>query len=227
MDGHPFAAASVLWLGVLTTAGPCGLAANVAALLYLAQAARTPQRTLVAGIFYAIGRMVTYALLGCVIAEGSLSGTTASIFLQKYSNMALGPILILSGMVMTGLLKIDIPALCRPSRIFERGRPAVGLTSALFAGVILGLSMCPLGAVQFFSMIGLAVSAGSPIAFPALYGVGTGIPVLAFAVVLAGGLQKAARASGLIAGIERHAREITGALLIMLGLYLCVLLMVS
>lgn len=227
MTGYQIAAASAFWLGVLTTAGPCGLAANVAALLYLAQAAGTPRRTLVAGLFYTLGRMITYAGLGWVISAGLLSQPAASVFLQKYSNMVLGPALILSGMIMAGLLKIDLALLCKPARIFDaRGEPA-GMAVALLVGAILGLSLCPVGAVQFFSMIGLAINAHSPLLFPMLYGAGTGIPVLVFAVLLTGGLQKAARGSGLMAKLERRARLVTGAVFIVLGVYLCALLMAS
>lgn len=219
------AAASALWLGILTTAGPCGLAANAAALLYLAQAAGTPKRTLVGGIFYTLGRAATYAALGSAICAGALSAPSASTFLQKYANMLLGPVLILSGMTMTGLLRMDARFLCAPARIFERQGAGKSIVAALLLGIVFGLSLCPLGAVQFFSMITLAIDRGSPHLLPVLYGVGTGLPVLLFAVLLAASLQKAARASHAMAKIERRSREVTGAIFIVLGLYLCINLM--
>lgn len=219
------AAISAMWLGILTTAGPCGLAANAAALLYLAQAAGTPRRTLVAGAFYTLGRAATYATLGAAICTGALSAPTASAFLQKYANVLLGPVLVLSGMVMAGLLKIDARFLCTPARVFEMQGAGKGMIAALLLGIVFGLSLCPLGAVQFFSMITLAINGGSPFALPILYGIGTGLPVLLFAVLLAAGLQRAARASRAIARIEHRAREITGAIFIALGVYLCITLM--
>jgi cytochrome c-type biogenesis protein len=219
------AAASALWLGILTTAGPCGLAANAAALLYLAQAAGTPKRTLVCGAFYTLGRGATYAFLGSAICAGVLSAPAASALLQKYANMLLGPVLVLSGMVMADLLRIDARFLCAPARIFERQGAGKGMVASLLLGIVFGLSLCPLGAVQFFSMITLAINSGSPLLLPALYGIGTGLPVLLFAVLLAAGLQTAAKASRAIAKIERRAREMTGAIFITLGLYLCITLM--
>ncbi|HPA16876.1 MAG TPA: aromatic aminobenezylarsenical efflux permease ArsG family transporter [Verrucomicrobiae bacterium] len=225
--GPGIAAATALWLGILTTAGPCGLAANAAALLYLAQAAGTPRRTLVGGACYTLGRAGTYAALGSAICAGALSAPAAAALLQKYANMLLGPVLILSGMLMVGLLRIDARFLCAPARVFERRGEGRGMAAALLLGIVFGLSLCPLGAVQFFSMVTLAINVGSPFFLPALYGIGTGLPVLLFAALIAVGLQRAARASGAMAKIERHSREITGAVFIAVGLYLCVSLMAS
>ncbi|MCC6353534.1 MAG: sulfite exporter TauE/SafE family protein [Verrucomicrobiae bacterium] len=215
------AGASALWLGILTTAGPCGLAANAAALLYIAQAAGTPRRTLVAGACYTLGRAATYAAIGSAICAGSLSAPAASAFLQKYANMLLGPVLILSGMVMVGLLRLDARFLCQPAKFFEGGASGRGVVAALALGILFGLSLCPLGAVQFFGMIALALERKSPALLPALYGIGTGLPVLAFAIMLSGGLQRAARTSRAVAQFEARARGLTGAIFILLGVYTC------
>lgn len=215
------AATSALWLGILTTAGPCGLAANTAALLFIARAAGTPSRTLLAGALYTIGRAATYAAIGSAICLGLLSAPAAAAFLQKYVNLLLGPVLVLMGMAMCGMIRLPGGALCAPSRLFEDDGPGRGLVASLILGVIFGLTLCPLAAVQFFGMITLALDRGSPWLLPALYGIGTGLPVLVFAAILAAGLQRAARASGGIAAFERRARPWTGAIFIALGLYAC------
>lgn len=219
------AAASAFWLGILTTAGPCGLAANIAALLYIAQAAGTPKRTLVAGALYTLGRAATYAALGSAICFGLLSAPAASAFLQKYVNMFLGPVIVLAGMMMVGLVRFGWGALCAPAHIFERGGAAKGMLASTGLGIVFGLSLCPLGAVQFFGMITLALERDSPWLLPALYGIGSGLPVLVFAVILSGGIQRAARASGAMAKFEHRARVATGTIFIALGLYQCIRLM--
>jgi hypothetical protein len=83
---------------------------------------------------------------------------------------------------------------------------------AALLGIAFALSFCPVSAGLFFgALIPLAVSSQSRVLLPAVYGVGTGLPVVAFAVVRALGFQWLGRAFGVLTRIERAARPVTGA----------------
>ena len=51
------------------------------------------------------------------------------------------------------------------------------------------------------------------------YGIGTGLPVFAFALLIALGARSLARAFGRISEVERWARRITGVVFLGVGIY--------
>jgi cytochrome c biogenesis protein CcdA len=55
---------------------------------------------------------------------------------------------------------------------------------------------------------------------PAIYGLGTGLPVVFFAVLLAVGAKGVGRAFSAVTRIERLARPATGVIFVLAGLYL-------
>ena len=65
----------------------------------------------------------------------------------------------------------------------------------------------------------LALKAESPLLLPAAYGVGTALPVVAYAVLVAVGTRQMARAFGVLQRVERWARRVTGAVFLLVGVY--------
>jgi len=100
------AAGSALWLGILTSISPCPLASNVAAVSYVGRNAGAPAGVLLSGLAYSAGRAVTYAAVAGVVVTGLLAVPSVSFFLQERMNQVLGPLLILVGAVMLGLLRV-------------------------------------------------------------------------------------------------------------------------
>jgi len=86
--------------------------------------------------------------------------------------------------------------------------------------MIFALSFCPISAALFFGgLVPLALKHRSYVLLPCLYGVGTALPVLAFAVLLAWGARFVAEAFNRLTQVEKWARKITGSLLICVGVY--------
>jgi cytochrome c-type biogenesis protein len=93
--------------------------------------------------------------------------------------------------------------------------PGAGLLGILFA-----LSFCPVSAALFFgSLLPLSVNGNSPVFYPLLFGLGTGIPVVAFAVMIAFGMRSIEAVFRGVTRIELWVRRITGAIFIIAGLY--------
>ena len=61
----------------------------------------------------------------------------------------------------------------------------------------------------------------SSVTLPIAYGIGTALPVLVFALLIALGAQSVGRAFNLLSTIEKWARAITGWLLVAIGIYFC------
>jgi cytochrome c biogenesis protein CcdA len=217
--GTLVAAGTAFWLGVLTSISPCPLASNIAAISYIGKGLAEPRRILAAGLLYTAGRVLTYALLGWLLVASLASLVGLSNGLQTVMNQILGPILILAGMIMLDLLRAGWGSGGASARLAEKaGR--WGLAGAMALGALFALSFCPVSAALFFgSLIPLAVSTGNPVVMPSLYGVGTGLPVLAFAALVSLGAGALSRSFERITRLELWARRATGAVFILVGLY--------
>ena len=83
---------------------------------------------------------------------------------------------------------------------------ALGVWGALALGVLFALAFCPTSAALFFGNIMASLSTGSSVTMPLLYGVGTALPVIVFAVLIALGSQALGKAFGAVSRFERWAR---------------------
>lgn len=214
-------AASALWLGILTAISPCPMATNVAAISYIGKRLGSPRQVLLGGVLYTVGRTVAYVGLAVLILAGLQSIPRVSTFLQEYMNKVLGPVLIVVGLFLLELIK------------FGGGGPGVGeklgkkvegwgLAGALALGVIFALSFCPISAALFFgSLISLAVKYDSRILLPGVFGVGTALPVFAFAVIIGLGVGSLGAAFHKLQRFEWWARRVTGVVFILVGIYYC------
>lgn len=217
MDGFFVGVSAAFYLGILTSISPCPLATNIAAISYIGKRLESPRQVLLTGILYTLGRTVTYLVLGILLVASILSMPAVSHFLEKYMNRALGPILIVAGMFLLGLLGFTSfgPGMsAKTQKRFESG----GLLGAGLLGMLFALSFCPVSAALFFgSLIPLAVARHSSLALPAIYGIATGLPVLVFAVLIATGARRVGTAFNRLRAIELWARRITGAAFILVG----------
>jgi cytochrome c biogenesis protein CcdA len=207
------------WLGFLTSISPCPLASNIAAVSFVGRHVASPGRAVLAGVAYALGRALTYVLVAVLVVSSILSIPGVSFFLQERMNQVLGPLLILAGIVLLGWLKL--PSLSPVPRRAENGGRHAGILGAGVLGVVFALSFCPVSAGLFFgALIPLAANAGSRILLPSVYGIGTGLPVVFFAVLLAVSAHHVGRAFKALTAIEHAARRVTGVVFVLCGVYL-------
>jgi cytochrome c biogenesis protein CcdA len=212
--------ASAFWLGVLTSISPCPLATNIAAVSYVGRESANPRRLLGAGLLYTIGRAATYALVGGILATGLIAAFEASTFLQTTVPQLVGPILIVIGVVVLGLVAIPLGNSNLGARFGERFG-ALGAWGALPLGALFALSFCPVSAALFFGgLLPLATRASSAIVLPLVYGIGTAIPVVVFAVAMAFGARSLAGLFTMVTRFDRWIRGATGVVLIGVGIYL-------
>lgn len=220
MDGFWIGLASAMWLGLLTSISPCPLATNIAAISYIGKQADSPRTVLLTGTLYTLGRALTYVILGTLLVASLLSVPALSNALQHYMNKILGPVLIVVGMFLLDLLRppgVDVSAIFRLSERLGRS----GAWGALLLGMLFALSFCPTSAALFFgSLIPLSIKWQSAFSLPTLYGVGTALPVLVFAMLIAVGAKSVASAFQRISRVEVWARKITGVVFVLVGVYL-------
>jgi cytochrome c biogenesis protein CcdA len=208
------------WLGILTSISPCPLASNIAAVSFVGRHVTSPKRAALAGVAYALGRAATYVAVAVLVVSSLLSIPGVSLFLQHRMNQVLGPLLILIGVAMMGWLRLPLPSGAWKQR-FEARAGRNGVAGAGLLGVVFALSFCPVSAGLYFGgLIPLATGAGSRVLLPAVYGLGTGLPVVVFSLLIAAGTNKLGRAFNAMSTIDRAARPVTGVIFILAGLYL-------
>jgi len=221
VDPYLIAVGSACWLGILTSISPCPMAGNIVAITFIGKQVDRPQYVLATGLLYTLGRAVTYVGLGVLIVTSALAVPDLSFFLQQHMNQALGPILLLVGLFLLGLFKFRVsgPSLGQglQGKIEKYGLWGGGLLGLLFA-----LSFCPVSAALFFgSLIPLAVEQESNLLMPTVYGIGTALPVVVFAVLIAAGARFVGAVFNKLSLFERWARRVTGAAFVVVGLYYC------
>ena len=129
----------------------------------------------------------TYIVLGILIVKTLVDVPILSDFLQRYVNKILGIVLILVGMVLLDLLRIPLPIPSVSENVAKK-LAEKGTFGSLPLGILFALAFCPVSAALFFGgLIPIAVKAQSGIGLPLIYGIGTGLPVLLFAFLVAAG----------------------------------------
>lgn len=209
---------SALWFGILTSMSPCPLATNIAAVSFLSKKINHPRLVLQSSIAYTFGRMLTYAVLGVVIITSLASVPVTANFLQKYMNKILGPALLIVGLFLLDLIKINIPSFSI-SQDKQNALAESGMKGSFVLGVVFALSFCPIAAALFFgSLIPLALKSTYGIALPFFYGIGTGIPVVIFALGIAMGVTSFSKWFRKAATLELYTRKFTGIIFIIVGI---------
>ena len=214
-------AASAVWLGILTSISPCPLATNVVAISYIAKGIEQPRRVLWTGILYTAGRMLAYVVLAAVLVSSLLSLPDVAYWLQTRMNQIIGPLLVVTGILLLDLIPISLPQWGgHLSKQLRDKADAWGSGGAVVLGALFALSFCPVSAAIFFgSLIPLSAQASSTLLLPLLYGAGTALPVFGFAILVTFGARALGNAFQKVTSWEITARRITAVVFFAIGIY--------
>jgi cytochrome c biogenesis protein CcdA len=220
MTGYLVGLAAAVGSGILTSLHPCPLTTNIAAVTFLAGWTANLRQTVWAGLVYTLGRIFTYVCLGILLVSLALSIPTLAVSLQYYASRLLGPFLILTGMLISGLITLPKPRATAASE-GRLGRMAQRkMLGSFLLGVMLALTFCPASAGLFFGvLIPLAVSEASGLLYPAAFGVGTGLPVLVIVLLISTGVTTLERGLKNRDTLERWVPRVAGVALILVGVY--------
>ncbi len=210
---------SAVWLGILTSISPCPLASNIAAVSYIVKGGERTVAVFSSGIAYTLGRAVAYAVLGSLISASLLNVPLVSHFLQSTMPKVLGPVLIITGLFLLEIISFSFSGMSVSQNAVKKLKQS-GISGAFALGVLLALVFCPVSAALFFgSLISLSIKQASPVTIPLLYGIGTGLPVLGFALLILLGVKNIGRLFNAVTKAEYWIRRITAVVLILVGIY--------
>ena len=209
---------AAFFIGLMMAISPCPLATNITAIAYVSKRIENGRHTLLVGLFYTIGRMLTYILLASLVIWVGLSTRTVSLFLQDYGEKMLGPFLMIMGVLMFGIVKISLPNV-GGDKLKER-LSEEGLLGSFLLGVLFALAFCPFSAVLFFGMlIPLCLSAKDSIILPSIFAFATGLPVIVFSFLLVSGVSKVGRLMNKLSVFEKAIRKTSAIIFIAVGIY--------
>lgn len=210
-----------VWFGILTSISPCPLATNITAISFIGRKVDRASHILLAGLLYTAGRMLAYTVLGIVLVSSTQLVPPVANFLQEYMVYLLGPALIIIGLLLLDIFKISLFGNGVMWDGMQKRIEQSGIWGALLMGIVFALSFCPVSAALFFgSLFSLAIKHQSMVVLPSVYGIGTAIPVLVFAFILAFSANTIGRVFNVLTIFEKRARTITGVVFIVAGLYL-------
>jgi cytochrome c biogenesis protein CcdA len=192
---------------------------NIAAVAFISREVKTAEHTLLSGFAYTLGRGVSYTLLATLVFAGLSVFQVSSIF-QGWGDKVLGPILIMIGLLMSGVIKINFPGGGEKIENMKIRLAKRGYVGSFFLGMLFALAFCPYSGVLFFGMlIPLILQSDEGLLLAPIFALGTGLPVIIFSFLIAFAIQKVGQAFQIIQKIEKIMRYGVAAVFIGVGVY--------
>lgn len=219
IDNNSIPVLTAFLLGILTSISPCPLATNITAIAYISRELKTVKNTLLNGLLYTLGRGISYTILALLIYFGLSSFKISGIF-QGWGNKVLGPILIIIGLVMFNVIKINIKGSGDKIEKIKVWLSNKGYTGSLLLGMIFALAFCPYSGVLFFgALMPLVLKSTGGVFLPPFFALGTGLPVIFFAFVIAFSMQKISRIFQIMQKAEKVMRYAVASVFVITGIY--------
>ncbi|MBN1386091.1 sulfite exporter TauE/SafE family protein [Candidatus Woesearchaeota archaeon] len=220
MGTSDIAILAAFFIGLMTAISPCPLATNITAIAYASKRIDNSKHTIMVGLLYTLGRMLTYVLIASAIVWFGLNTQSIVLTLQKYGDKILGPLLLIVGIVMLDVIKINFLKTSDKLNKIKEKLAQKGFLGSFLLGVIFALAFCPFSAVLFFGMlIPIALKAGDGLIIPSVFAFATGLPVIIFSFILVYSVSRLGAIMDKISVFERWMRKIVAAVFIIAGFY--------
>ncbi len=222
-DSSQFPTLTAFVLGLMTAISPCPLATNISAIGYISKDIQNKRKVFWNGIIYTLGRVIGYTVLGVIMIIILRQG--ASVFkIQKavgtWGELLIGPFLILIGIFMLDLIKINFSLFGRQSQKLEKKAGGGSYWNSLFLGVAFALAFCPYSGVLFFGgLIPLAVASPAGYFLPCVFAIATALPVIILAWFLAFSLTGIGSFYKKVKAFEFWLRKVVAIIFILIGFY--------
>lgn len=204
-------------LGLLTAIAPCPLATNITATAFIAKTINSRKKVLLSGLLYTLGRMFSYTFIGAIIYFGANTFQIAKLF-QGNGEKFIGFVLVILGLIMLDIIKLNfIKGSDWIEKLSDQFKTK-GLLGAFLLGALFALAFCPYSGALFFGML-IPMTIKSGLTMPILFSIGTGLPVILFAIVIAFSMEKLGIYFKVITKIEKVMRILAGVTFILTGLY--------
>ncbi|MEB2282432.1 sulfite exporter TauE/SafE family protein [Lysinibacillus xylanilyticus] len=163
-------------LGLIGALAPCQLTGNMSAITFYGSRTLQMKNNWQEIVFFILGKVVVFSLIGFF---AWLFGQSFETEMTKYFPIfrkALGPIMLLTGLVLIGILKLkflDQISMYIPSVLKD------GKLGSFLMGASFSIAFCPTMFVLFFVWLMPTVATSSyGVILPAIFGIATSVPLL-------------------------------------------------
>jgi cytochrome c biogenesis protein CcdA len=209
---------SAFLLGLMTAISPCPLATNITAIGYISKDITDKKRVFYNGLIYTLGRAISYTAIGLIFFFGASQLELSGMF-QEWGEKLIGPILIIIGLFMLGVINLKIPGLGSLTEKMENNKNK-SFWHVLLLGIVFALAFCPYSGVLYFGMlIPMTISNASGLYLPAIFALATGIPVIIFAWLIAFSFGSLGLVYNKIKTFEKWFRKIIAIVFMGVGAY--------
>jgi len=210
---------SAFILGIMTAISPCPLATNITAIGFISKDIENKRKIFLNGLWYTLGRAVSYTTLGVILYFGASKFQVAKFF-QFNGEKLLGPLLIIIGILMFDFIKIRFPGFGKLSKKMQNKERKNNWWSAFLLGLVFALAFCPYSGVLYFGMlIPMTISSTSGLFLPFVFAIATGLPVIIVAYLLAFSLSSVGGFYKKVKIFEKWFRRIVAIVFILVGFY--------
>jgi cytochrome c-type biogenesis protein len=218
IDQSTFPLLTAFLLGLMTAISPCPLATNITALAYISKDVENKRTVFFNGLYYTLGRTLTYTILGAIIFFGA-SKFQVSRAVQANGEKWIGPLLIIIGIFMLGVIKLPGSSGTIIQRLADKVKLGSGW-GTLLLGIIFALAFCPYSGVLYFGMLmPMVISQPPGLLLLPDFAIATGLPVILLAYLLAFSIGGIGKIYNKIKIFEHWFRKVVAVMFILTGLY--------
>lgn len=219
IDNYNIPILSAFILGLMTAISPCPLATNITATAFISKNIINKKKVFLSGILYSLGRAFSYTTIGLILYLGASKFHIARFFNQN-GEKYLGPLLILIGLIMLDLIPINFLGKLNLTEKIGNKFKNKGLLGAFLIGLVFALAFCPYSGALFFGiLIPMSITSADGLILPFIFAIGTGLPVILFAYLLAFTAGKLGIFYNKIGKLEKVMRNVIAVVFILTGLY--------
>ena len=216
-----FPALTAFLLGLIVAIHPCPLAANIAAMGYIAKDTADRRRVFIKGMVYTAGRLIVYSLLGVMLLgvfRSSVDAEAAGRWFASWGETMLGPVLIAVGLYF--ILEHFIHRNEHCPDVSAHARRLHGVWGSFLLGALLALSFCPESAIVYFGML-MPMSAQSQSGYllPVIFSVATSLPTVILAWIVAYGISGTSAVRQRVQVLEKWVNTVVGVIFIAAGVF--------
>lgn len=204
-----------LILGFLTSITPCVLTADVAVLSYTTKKSNNSEYILFSSLLYMFGRAFVYTIISIILSISIDNIDLVSSFLQNKLNLILGFILIIVGLALLNLINLEFLHFSFVNKIKEKSDSSKYLGSFIL-GILFAGMFCPVTASLFIS--NFLQNQKSFLSF-IIYGLMTGLPTLILGLIVIA-TKNIGKIYKFIEIFEKYSSKITGAIFLLMGIFL-------
>ncbi|HBA40238.1 MAG TPA: hypothetical protein DCZ05_10995 [Deltaproteobacteria bacterium] len=209
---------SAVLFGLVGSVAPCQLTTNLSAMAYVSRRVGEG-RTWSEAMAYTLGKVLVYLLVGGVVIFLGIQLQQAAIPVVVATRKVIGPLMILIGLGLVGLIRLRGSVGRKFSFWLQSRLPQTGVAGAFSLGVVFSFTFCPTLFWLFFGlMIPLALNSTGGWTFPALFALGTTLPLLAFTGLLSFGGGLSPTWMDRLKASQRKINLVAGAIFVLAGI---------